>query len=307
MGQAPSSTLALAIARPEDDTIVRRAFDELDATQNHVLDASELKVFIRQWDRLDHNHAHLDLPQEGSLTLDQFQSVLLHDKTLRLAHSWATLHRDVLKMVFAKLDADDLIRVGQVCHHWHVLADADALWKPFVEHTSDDKGGFKTMYCRKELTHFGCYLVGRWFEDLPDAQTANYTCNPDRFIEGFLSGTATVTRRRKHRQFKYEANYSLAPLVSSGETFHILLKWTCAWSASKNPSSVIVKTMKSALRSEEHSLEVSVTDTKFDVFNAFERHFIKPWVSQFRRHRQGELHQKQPPAFLYRYESSNDD
>lgn len=69
----------------------------------------------------------------GRVVTGILQAYLAKEKAVRdtiESSGWASIYKDVLHLVFSRLDVVSLARCGRVCRHWHAVTASPALWEP---------------------------------------------------------------------------------------------------------------------------------------------------------------------------------
>lgn len=212
-----SSSLRDAALRPDNEALVRAAFDELDADHSKVLQGSEMVELLERWKRLHPNEEPpAQLSKGGEMTLDDFRELLVRDRQLRLSHSWALLNRDVLRIIVRFLSDAQKLKASRVCSSWYKEIRAPIHWSQ--RHGSVDEYIFKL---------YPDYMVQLWFDE--HGGTFRKEWPEEQYIEGFLTAQSTVTAGRKPGHFTLYYSFTCESPYEDGETFRRDDTVQCRW------------------------------------------------------------------------------
>lgn len=268
-----------AARRPDQETLVRAAFNELDADHTNVLHGEELLQLQERWKRLQHHT--LEVPEGISMTYEEFRELLVRDRALRLAHSWALLNRDVLRLIIAKLTEEEMLTMSRVCSTWYYEVRSPQHWSGY--------GGSVDEYLRNAHPEL---MVQQWF----DSHKGHFskTWAQDRYIEGFLSGECVLEASRKRGEFTLSYTFKCEPLIEGGETYHLHKKLHLSWCRAGDGSLLVQDSKGEPFNGASIYKNVN-GELVFSVATCALQDFAIPWMERHRWKRQQERPQKQPP------------
>ena len=221
-----------------DSLAVKRLFDLYDKNHTDTLNQSEASFFCKQLQAtLEKEHVDrkfiesvlTDLEvlefesEKAAVDFTRFvQFLQLVQRSRRILETgFGTLYRDVLLLIFSRLDSESLARCCAVNRNWNHVGSDDVLWRKFC-----DRPNARALFCAEQnaALKFMKEVMGFSYEQ----QIENY-----KTVSGlYFTGTATLdaTDKERGKYFRMTAKFDVGDYKDFyAPVFRVKETMECEW------------------------------------------------------------------------------